>query len=515
MSPASPNDLGHAAITRLLLLFSLAALSIHLLTNSRYGYFRDELYFIACSRHLDAGYVDMAPLSAWLLRLQGTLFGNSLFALRLFPAVAGTLTVALTGTLAREMGGRAWAVALACTASLSALLYLAVGNFYSMNAFEPLFWMGCVWLLVRIMNGGSPRLWLLFGAIAGLGFENKHSFAFFGAALVVALLLTPWRRQLAQPWIWLGGAVAALLALPNLIWQIRHDWATLELLRNVAQSNKNVVLGPLQFIGQQVLLMNPATLPLWLGGLGWLLLARKGRRYRLLGFAYVFALAAFIVMKGKNYYLGPVYPMLFAAGGVAAGDLFAERFRWIKPALMAAMLALAALLAPTILPILPPEKLVAYMKAIQFEPPRTETSHTAALPQLFADQFGWEEMVTSVARAYHQLPPEERNRAAIFCQNYGQAGAIDFFGPRHGLPPALSGHQNYYLWGPRAHTGDVVLVLGADADDEREQFRSVEDLGPVASSRWAMPWEQRLRIYLCRDLKVPLREAWPAVKKWR
>ena len=502
---------GWAADCPLVLAFSVVTLLIHLLTNGRYGYFRDELYFLACSRHLDWGYVDMSPLCAWLLRLETTLFGESLFAVRLFPAIAHAAVVALTGAIARELGGRAWAVALACTAAMTALVYLGVGNFYSMNAFEPLFWGGCAYLLVRIINGDSPHLWLWFGVVAGFGFLNKHSIVFFGAGLVAALLLTPQRRQLARRWIWFGGAVAATIALPNILWQIAHDWPTLELLRNVDRSNKNVVLGPLEFITQQTLIMSPATLPLWLGGLAWLI---AGGRYRLLGIAYLIALAEFIVTRGKHYYLAPIYPMLFAAGGVAAEQLFASRMRWLKPALAAAMIALAALLAPTILPILRPEKLLAYMRTIRFEPPRTDTAHPAALPQLFADQFGWEEMVRSVARVYSSLSPEDQKRVGIFCQNYGQAGAVDLFGPKYGLPPAISGHQNYYFWGPRHYTGELLLVLDWPGGKEAEQFRAVEDLGVVDSSPWAMPFEQRVHIYLCRDLKVPLREAWPEVKKW-
>jgi hypothetical protein len=491
-----------------------ATLLVHLLTNGRYGYFRDELYFIACTRHLDTGYVDMAPLCAWILRLQTLLFGDSLFALRLSPAFAHGLTVALTGAIARELGGKAWAVGLACTAAACAMVYIVIGNFFSMNVFEPLFWMACAYLLVRIINGHSPKLWLLFGVAAGLGVENKHSFAFFGIGLIAALLLTAERRHFTQRWIWLGGVVAFAIALPNVIWQLRHDWATLELLRNVARSDKNVVLGPLQFVAQQILIVNPATLPLWLGGLVWLLAERDGRRYRVLGIAYLITLTEFIVLHGKHYYLAPVYPMLFAAGSVAAERLFAVRAQWLRPALLAFIIGLAALLAPTIIPVLSPEKVVAYMRAIHFEPPRTETSHTAALPQLFADQFGWEEMVSSVARAYGTLSPEDQNRVGIFCQNYGQAGAIDFFGRKFGLPASLSGHQNYYLWGPRNYTGELMLIVDSARGEEREQFQSVEDLGVVDSSPWAMPWEQRQHIYLCRGLKVPLRELWPRVKKW-
>jgi hypothetical protein len=219
-------------------------------------------------------------------------------------------------------------------------------------------------------------------------------------------------------------------------------------------------------------------------------------------------------MHGKHYYLAPAYPMLFAAGAVAAERLFSVRLQWLKPALLVAMIALAALVAPTVVPILPPQKLIAYMKSIHFQPPPTETSHTAALPQLFADQFGWEEMVRSVARAYANLPANDQKRIAIFCQDYGQAGAIDFFGPKYGLPPAISGHQNYFLWGPRGYNGKVLLVLDDRADDERQQFGSVEDLGPIETSKWAMPWEQRQHIFLCRDLKGDVSALWPKVKVW-
>jgi dolichyl-phosphate-mannose-protein mannosyltransferase len=494
--------------------YSGATLLIHFLFNGGYGYFRDELYYIACGQHLAFGYVDLPPLSALLVRLSRMVFGDSLFAIRFLPALAGAGTVALTGAIARELGGRRWAVALGCTASLCALVFLANGNFFSMNAFEPLFWMGCVCLLVRIINGDSPRLWLWLGVLAGLGLENKHSMAFFGSGIFLALLLTPERRQFTQKWIWLGGVIAFAIALPNILWQVRHGWPTYELLSNIAHSGKNVVLTPTQFIAQQILIMNPATLPLWLGGLIWLLVSRDGRRYRALAIAYLVTLIEFILMHGKHYYLAPAYPMLFAAGSVAAERWFNVRWQWLKPALIAAIIGLATLLAPIGLPIFPPEKLVAYMKAIHFQPPRTETSHTAALPQHFADQFGWEEMVTAVAHVYHHLRPEDEKRAAIFCQNYGEAGAIDFFGPKLGLPPAISGHQNYFLWGPRDYTGEVVLVLDTDADDERQQFASVEDLGLVVSSPWAMPWEQRMHIYLCRNLKENLRDFWPKVKSW-
>jgi Dolichyl-phosphate-mannose-protein mannosyltransferase len=476
--------------------------------------FAMSFIYIACGRHLDFGYVDQPSLSILLLRLSQLLPGDSLFAIRLLPALAGAAIVALSGMITREMGGKAWAIALACAATLSALFYLAVGNFFSMNAFEPLFWMGMVYLLVRIINGGSPMLWLWFGALLGLGIENKHSTVFFAAGVFVALLLTSERRRFAQKWIWVGGLLAFAIALPNIVWEARYHWPTYELLNNIAHSNKNVALSPVEFIAQTINFMNPATLPLWLGGLVWLFESRTGRRYRAIGIIYLVTLAEFIILHGKSYYLAPAYPMLFAAGGVAIERLFAVRLTWLKPALLAIILLAGALFAPLIIPILSPDKLVGYMRAIHFEPPRTETSHTGALPQIFADQFGWEEMVGSVAHVFQHLQPEDEKRAAIFCQNYGEAGAIDFFGPKFGLPPAISGHQNYFLWGPHDWNGEVILVLDTNDDDERELFGSVEDLGQVVSSPWAMPYERRNHIYLCRDLKISVRELWPRVKKW-
>ncbi len=504
----------YATESALVVFFSAVALLAHLLTNGRYGYFRDELYYIACARHLDFGYVDQPPLSILLLRLSQMLFGDSLFSIRLLPALAGSATVAFTGAIARELGGRGWAVALACAASLYALFNLAVGNFFSMNAFEPLLWMGCIYILIRIINGGSPTLWLWLGALLGLGLENKHSTAFFGAAIFVGLLLTPERRHFAQKWIWLGGLIALAIALPNLLWQARHHWPTYELLSNIAHSNKNVALSPVQFIAEQIVFMNPGTLPLWIAGLLWLFASRDGRRYRALGIIYLVTLAEFIVLHGKSYYLAPAYPMLFAAGGLAAERVFAAHLRWLKPGLLLVILVTGALFAPLAMAVLPPDKLIAYMQAIHLQPPRTETSHTAALPQVFADQFGWEQMVGSVAHVYHHLRPEDERRAAIFCQNYGEAGAIDFFGPKLGLPPAISGHQNYFLWGPRDWTGEVALVLDTNDEDERDQFASVEDLGQIVSSPWAMPFERRMHIFLCRDLKAGVREFWPRVKEW-
>src|SRR5436189_1347159 len=349
--PVAVNQRRSSAEPILIILFSVVALLVHLLTIGRYGYFRDELSYIACGRHLAFGYVDQPPLSIVLLRLSQILLGNSLFAIRFLPALAGAATVAMTGLIARELGGHRWAVALGCAGSLCALFNLAVGNFFSMNAFEPLFWMGCAYLLVRIINGGSPILWLWFGVLVGLGLENKHSTAFFGAGIFIALLLTPERRHFAEKWIWFGGLIAFAIALPNILWQAQHHWPTYELLRNIAHSEKNVALSPVQFVMQQIVFMNPGTLPLWLAGLCWVFGSRDGRRYMALGIIYLVMLVEFIILHGKSYYLAPAYPILLAAGGVALGRVFANRLKRFKPALLVLIVLTRSRFPPLTIPI--------------------------------------------------------------------------------------------------------------------------------------------------------------------
>ena len=496
----------------IVLLLALAKFLFHVLTAGRYGIFRDELYYLACSEHLDFGYVDQPPLIAFITWLARHTFGESLYGLRLLPAVAGGATVWLTGKLAREMGGGRFAQALAAMAVIAAPIYLLVHHWLTMNAFEPLIWVGCAWCVVRAVNRSDPHYWLPFGLLLGLGMENKYTTAFFGLAVFVALFLTPQRRFLSNARIWIGAFCSLLIFLPNLIWLIRHDFPFLELMHNIRGTDRDVVRGPVAFIADQAMLMNPILFPLWLGGLGWLLFNRDGSRYRILGLTYVMILIAMIAMKGKNYYLSAAYPMLLAAGAVAFGKLTRERGRWSRVFYVGLIAAATCLLGPMAAPILPVEMYVRYQKAIGFEPPKAENQPTGPLPQHFADEFGWEAMALEVARVYYGLPAEQRAVTAIFANSYGQAGAIDFFGKKYGLPKAISNHQNYWYWGPRDYTGESVIVLGSDGTGDREHFASVEVVG-----RTDHPYSRRdehFDIFLCRDLNAPLPELWPKMKKW-
>ena len=493
---------------------SVGLFTLHLVVNGRYGYFVDELYYLACSHHLSWGYVDQPPLIAVITWVERLTLGDSLHALRFLPAVADGLLVLLTGLITRELGGGRYAQILACIAVIVAPLYLGLGNLLTMNAFEPLFWMGCALVLIKLARGGSPKLWLLFGLLAGIGLENKHSMLFFGFGVLAGMLLTPERHLLHSRWFWAGGLVAFLIFLPNLAWEFRHGFPTLELLRNVQRSGRNVSVGWASFLAQQILIMQPLTAPLWVAGLWYLLRDEAGRKFRVLGWTYLIILFCFLVLKGRVYYLAPAYPMLFAAGAVVF-ERFTEpkNHSWLKPAYLVALLVTGALLAPFgYFPILPIETYVRYAGAVHFEPPRIETHRMGPLPQIYADMYGWKEMAEAVAEAYDKLSPEDRQRCAIFGQNYGQAGAIDFFGARMGLPNAISGHQSYYYWGPRSYTGECMIVMDDSPAKLSTEFDSWEKIATVYHP-YSMPY-QHFDVYLCRGLHLPLAQLWPRLKNW-
>ncbi|MDM7923767.1 MAG: glycosyltransferase family 39 protein [Pyrinomonadaceae bacterium] len=496
--------------------FLIAALkfAVYVAAGSGYGYFRDELYFLACADNLAWGYPDHAPLSVFLTWLSRSVFGDSIYAIHLFPAVAGSLKIILTGLIVRELGGRHIAMLLACISVLVAPIYLGIDLMLSMNAYEPIFWMGCVIAYIRAVNTGDSRYWLLFGVIAGLGLMNKHSMVFFGAAMVLGLLVTKDRRMFADRNIWIGGLIAFLIFLPNLIWQYQNDWATLELLRNVQATGKNVVLSPPQFIWEQVFILLPFTAPVWLAGIWYFLANKEGRRFRALGIAYLVTLALMTILKAKNYYLVPVYPMLFAAGGVFWENIFSRiRIgRFAAWAYAAILVALGGVMLPLVVPVLPVEKLIAYQSAIGITPPKTEVGHVGPLPQHFGDRFGWEEMTAKTADVYNSLTPDEREKAAIYTSNYGEAGAIDLFGRQYGLPRAISGHQSYFMWGPRGHDGSIMIVLGEEREELEEICNTVEVRDRVGHP-YAMA-EEHFDILLCRGLKAPLAEFWSKTKHW-
>jgi hypothetical protein len=495
--------------TAILVYLALLKLLLHLFTAENYGYFRDELYYVAAGEHLDLGYVDFPPLVAFVAAFTRSLFGDSLLALHVFPALAGAVVVVFAGIIARELGGGRFAQGLAALATLIAPTLLVFGTWLSMDAFDQLWWVLATYLLVRIFKHDQPRLWLVFGLVAGFGLLTKLTMLYLGLAVFFALLLSRSRRHLLTPWPWLGGAVAFLFLLPYLYWQVSHGWPTIDFWANYGEKIDEA--SPLEFLLEQVVTMQPPTLPLWLAGLYFYLFSREGRPYRALGWIYLILLALFMVQNARFYFLAPAYPMLFAAGAVVFEGFLARRgWRWPKPAYVAVLVVSGIVVAPiTVLPVLPVQTLARVTGAAGGDAGvEVETREVGQLPQNFADRFGWENLVRTVDGVHERLPARERETACILTGNYGEAGAVDFFGPRYGLPKAMSGHNSYFIWGPGDCTGEVVISVGVPQETLRGVFDEVERTETVRC-RYCMPDEDNLPVYVCREPKMPFEEAWP------
>ena len=493
------------------LVFTLAGMSlgIQLVANftGGYGYFIDELYYLACAKRLALGYVDHPPLSLWLLRLATEALGASIPAIRLLPAVFGAATVAATGWLAFRLGGSRFAQGLAALCTMAVPVFLVFFDFYSMNSLEVLLWTACLAVAVTMVERDEPKLWVLFGAIAGIGLLNKHTMVLLGASIVVGLLLTPARRLLFSPWILVGGVIAFVIFSPNLWWQAAHDFPSLEFYRN-ATILKNLPSSPSKILFDQWLFMNPTTSLVWVAGIAYLMFSQQGRRFRFVGIAYVLLLGMLVLSQSSRPdRIAGMYPLLFAAGAVSWEKLLQATA--LRTALAAVILVGAVALAPICLPLLPPAQTAQYLGTLgldlQFE--RGEGKR-ANLPQWLADRFGWEAFVKDVEDVYRSLTPDERAGATIFVPSYGHAGALELLGTD--LPPVVSPHNTYYLWG-KEHTArwsrGIAISIGSDLrgvyGDVREVRRHTCD--------YCMGWRNDMPIYVGRE---PLLTADEAAAAW-
>lgn len=481
----------------------------HLLTATRYGIFRDELYYIACARHLGFGYVDHPPLIAWITWVILHTLGSSLLALRLLPALASGLLVWMTARIAQEWGGGQYAQTLGALSIATVPIYLILHHWLTMNAFEPLCWAGLFWAVSRLIVRQEPRYWLLIGTLAGIGMENKYSIVFPIAGLLLGLLLTPARKWLGSRYFVFGAGIALLLFLPNLLWLIHHGFPFLEFERNSRMSDSRILRGPVSFLLDQAIIMNPVLAPLWLLGLA-RFFTREGKTLRVIGIAALFVTLLLLSLQAKNYYVSPLYPVLFASGAVFLEQLSSAR-AWLRSTYSLCIIVSGCALAPLVMPILSPPQFLAYHHLWHdFTPVVFENQPESPLPQYFADEFGWEAMTRTTAQVFHHLAPQEHT--AIFANDYGQAAAIDFFGPRYGLPASISKSETYWLWGPRQYDGQSVIVLGSDGQGDREHFHSVEPVGKV-NSEYSRS-DERYTIFMCKGLQVPLASLWPHIKAW-
>jgi len=421
----------------LLILAASIRVAIHLLTNHQYGFHRDELAMLDDARHLAWGYVTYPPLTAFLTRLGFELFGASLSGLRLLPAISQGICMLLVGRMAGALGGKRPAQLLAAVAAGSAPVAMHDGATFQYVAFDYFFWVLLAYGLLRLLHTDNPRWWLLIGVAIGLGMMNKFTMAFLAAALVVAILLTPARRYLRSPWLWAGAALALLIYLPNLLWQIQHNFISLDFLSSIHGRDIEIGRTDAFLIEQFFVATNPVTLPLWVAGLYFYLRAQDGSRYRTLGWMFVAVFGLFLVTRGRSYYTTPAYPMLLAAGAVCwqrwlAGKAPETARRWRQ-------ITWGSLAAGT---------LFAIAVALPLAPFNSAWYHAATtLNDGFKEEIGWPELVATVARVYTGLPAAERAQTAILAANYGVGGAINLYGPAYGLPPAISGINSFWARG--------------------------------------------------------------------
>ena len=503
------------ALSRSVWLVALAKLGLHLASSARgYGFFGDELYYIACAEHLDWGYVDHAPLSIWLLSGWQAAFGDSLAALRLLPALIGAASVVVAAALARELGGRAQAQCLTALLVALAPVNLVVHGYYSMNAVDILVWEIAFVGVAQILRDPTARRWLVLGVVLGLGLQNKVSVSWLGMGLFAGLLLTPHRRLLRTPWPWVAGGLAGLLFLPHVLWQVAYGFPTLEFVR-VATTEKMVPVGPLALFGQQALVWNPLALPIWVAGLVVLLRGKADAAGRI--FAIVFlTTAAILVVNGTSRpnYLALAQPPLLAAGAIAIERASRKRrLGWLAPMVTSVLAVVGLLAAPLTLPILAAPDLVELSRSVGVGAPQMEDRAVGALDPHFADMHGWASIVDAVAEVYAGLPAEDRAKAAILAPSYGEAGAIDRLGPERGLPKAISGHNSYWLWGPGVADGSVVVIAGGPAELWRKHWTDVRAV-TVWDCGYCLPGRNQQSVYVARGPRAPMDELWPLLRHY-
>jgi 4-amino-4-deoxy-L-arabinose transferase-like glycosyltransferase len=490
---------------------AIAQLLLHILTNGRFGIFRDEYYYLACAARPAWGYVDQPPLSIWVLSVWKAVFGDSVHSIRVLPALCGSGLVVLTGATAAQFGGGRWAQLLAGLAAAIGAAGLVICGLYSMNSYDLLFWLGAYYVLIRIARTGDGKWWLWMGAVLGLGLFNKIGLFVFGFALLIGLLATRHRRHFADRRLYLAGVIAVAFVVPYILWNATNDWATWEFIEN-AKRGKIPDFTPLEFLSENMLEANPATVPLWVGGLAWLLLARRARRLRLVAVMFVATFVILVVQKSKPYYLAASFPVLMAAGGVAWERWTnGRRSRWVRWVLLVNLLFGIAVMAPMAVPLLSPEGTVAYGRRMGIIPAAQEVGHTSALPQYFSDRLGWENLARVVSEIYQGLPADEREKCVAWGQNYGHAGSLEYWSRRYVLPPVYSTHNNYWLWGPQAGAGDVVIVITGNRERLKELFDDVAEAG-TAESPYAM--ESRMTIWICRGMRYPIEDIWQAYKSF-
>lgn len=463
-----------------------AVVLLLLAMSARYGFHRDELYFLVAGRRLAWGFVDQPPLTPLLARVAETIGGTSPTALRVIPALAVGGVALLAASMARRFGGGPAAQTFAAITTGGTAVALSLGHLLSTATFDYLLWTIAVWLVVRLLGGEDRREWLALGLVVGIGLQNKYLIGVLVVALLVALLASAQRRVLAGPWPWLGGGIALLIALPSLIWQAANGWPQFEMARVIAGRSD----GPALFVLQQIgLLSITLAIP---AAVGWWRLMRSPdlRQWRPIAVTFAGLFVLFLVTGGKSYYVAPLYPVLLAAGAVWFGRLHSVGRR-ITGATAGFGIILGMFLT---LPLLP------------------ASSATDATGEL-AETVGWPALVDQVASVYESVPADRQSEVAIFTASYGEAAAIDVLGADRGLPRAYSGHNNYWIWGPPEHHGPIIGV-GAVGDVLASICPDTSLVATIGNPSGIENEEAGQPLFLCLHPDRQLADIWDSVRHY-
>ena len=497
----------------ILFYLSLFKLLLLIVFAGNYGIFRDEYYYIEISKRLAWGYVDVQPLSEVILSVSRALFGDSIFGIRVFSYLAGSVIVFISGLIARELNGSKFAQIFTAFLVIFSGVVLGTSSYFSMNSFDILLSALMFYFLIRLINTNNAKLWLVIGLLFGLGLQNKLTFLFLGFGLAVGLMLTQNREYLKSKEIWIGAAIAFIIFLPNIIWQIANNFPTLEFMRN-ASAYKNKPMSLIEFTLNSLLELNPGYSLFVLTGIYFLFFNKQGKAYSIIGWIYVSVFLVFIFNNGKPYYMGVLYPVILAAGVIGADYLIENYLRpFVRTVLVILVIPSVFIVTPFAVPVLNVESFIKYSETLGIKPESGERSELGKLPQFYADRFGWEEMVQKVASAYNMLSKEERKEALIFGQNYGEAGAANFYRKKYNLPQAISSHNNFWIWGyPKDYKGDILIIIGSNYEDNSEFFEDVQ-LVENHSNKYGMSYEN-VGIFICRKPKMPIKEFWEKIKNF-
>lgn len=491
-------------IINIILSISILNLLIYIFTLyfTSYGIFRDELYYIACANRPALGYVDHPPLSIWILAGWKFLLGDSLFVIRLLPAFISSISIFILGLFTFRLGGGKSAVIISMATFMLVPVFLGMTTIYSMNVFDFFFWILAAYIFLQIIESSNSKLWYTLGIVIGFGLLNKTSMLWLGAGVFVGTLFTPLREDLKTKYPYIAAVIALLIFSPYIIWNFTHDFAHLEFMRNAAD-HKYGGLTPLSLILDMILIFNPLSILIWIPGIIYYFFNKNSRIFRPLGYIWLTTfIILFINWHSKAEYLAPAFQILFAGGAVQIVQ-WNTRKRNLKYALAIPVVVIGLLLFPYARPLLPVETFINYQSVLSLGASNNEGKQLAELPQFYADMFGWESLAKDVDKVYQSLSDEEKKHTVIYCPNYGEAGAIEYFGKKYHLPKVICPHNSYWYWWPENLNVTTVIILGGEAEDHLDALQQCE-LAAIHKSKYAMPYENNLKIFIGRGLKIPL-----------